>query len=94
MVSKFAIDGILISQCSIRLIWYRNVLSVEAIYNKILLKCNMFAFDYNPTIKSFYANLTKAILGIELDKEIEEFEKAEIIFCQYEEIIKNINIQI
>jgi DNA mismatch repair protein MutH len=40
---------------------------------------NAFAFDYNPTIKSFYANLTKAILGIELDKEIEEFEKAEII---------------
>jgi DNA mismatch repair protein MutH len=33
----------------------------------------------NPTAKSFYANLTKAILGIELDKEIEEFEKAEII---------------
>lgn len=40
---------------------------------------NAFAFDYNPSIKSFYANLTKAILGIELDKEIEEFEKAEII---------------
>lgn len=33
----------------------------------------------NKTAKSFYANLTKAILGIELDKEIEEFEKAEII---------------
>lgn len=32
----------------------------------------------NITAKSFYANLTKAILGIELDKEIEEFEKAEI----------------
>jgi DNA mismatch repair protein MutH len=32
----------------------------------------------NTTAKSFYANLTKAILGIELDKEIEEFEKAEI----------------
>jgi DNA mismatch repair protein MutH len=28
--------------------------------------------------KSFYANLTKAILGISLDKEIEEFEKANI----------------
>lgn len=40
---------------------------------------NAFAFDYNPSIKSFYANLTKAILGVELDKEIEEFEKAEII---------------
>ena len=33
----------------------------------------------NKTAKSFYANLTKVILGIELDKEIEEFEKAEII---------------
>jgi DNA mismatch repair protein MutH len=35
--------------------------------------------ELNITAKSFYANLTKAILGIELDKEIEEFEKAEII---------------
>jgi len=34
--------------------------------------------ELNATAKSFYANLTKAILGIELDKEIEEFEKAEI----------------
>ena len=33
----------------------------------------------NTKAKNFYANLTKAILGIELDKEIEEFEKAEII---------------
>ena len=33
----------------------------------------------NSKAKNFYANLTKAILGIELDKEIEEFEKAEII---------------
>jgi len=33
----------------------------------------------NTKAKSFYANLTKTILGIELDKEIEEFEKAEII---------------
>ena len=33
----------------------------------------------NTTAKSFYADLTKVILGIELDKEIEEFEKAEII---------------
>jgi DNA mismatch repair protein MutH len=36
-------------------------------------------FDLNVTAKSFYANLSKLILGIELDKEIEEFEKAEII---------------
>jgi len=35
--------------------------------------------ELNTTAKNFYANLTKAILGIELDKEIEEFEKAEII---------------
>ena len=35
--------------------------------------------DINTKAKSFYANLTKAILGIELDKEIEEFDKAEII---------------
>lgn len=35
--------------------------------------------ELNTKAKSFYANLTKAILGIELDKEIEEFEKAEII---------------
>lgn len=33
----------------------------------------------NPKAKSIYADLTKAILGIELHKEIEEFEKAEII---------------
>ena len=35
--------------------------------------------EINTKAKSFYANLTKAILGISLDKEIEEFEKAEII---------------
>lgn len=35
--------------------------------------------EINKKAKSFYANLTKAILGISFDKEIEEFEKAEII---------------
>lgn len=35
--------------------------------------------ELNRKAKSFYASLTKAILGISLDKEIEEFEKAEII---------------
>lgn len=35
--------------------------------------------NLNKKAKNFYANLTKAILGVELDKEIEEFEKAEII---------------
>lgn len=40
---------------------------------------NLTGVAINITAKSFYANLTKAILGIELNKEIEEFEKAEII---------------
>ncbi|MCH8554266.1 MAG: DNA mismatch repair protein [Schleiferiaceae bacterium] len=39
----------------------------------------MTGVELNTTAKNFFANLTKAILGIELDKEIEEFEKAEII---------------
>lgn len=34
--------------------------------------------NLNKKAKNYYANLTKAILGVELDKEIEEFEKAEI----------------
>ena len=33
----------------------------------------------NTTAKSFYSNLSKVILGIELKKKIEEFEKAEIV---------------
>ena len=40
---------------------------------------NILKIKINTKAKSFHANLTKAILGIELDKEIEEFEKAEII---------------
>jgi DNA mismatch repair protein MutH len=40
---------------------------------------NLTGVELNTKAKSFYANLTKAILGIELDKEIEEFEKSEII---------------
>jgi DNA mismatch repair protein MutH len=40
-----------------------------------ILKINI-----NTKAKSFYANLTKAIFGISLDKEIEEFDKAEIKF--------------
>jgi hypothetical protein len=35
--------------------------------------------ELNTKAKNFHANLTKAILGISLDKEIEEFEKAEVI---------------
>jgi len=42
---------------------------------EILEKLNL---NLNRKAKSFYANLTKSILGISLDKEIEEFEKAEI----------------
>ena len=33
---------------------------------------------YSSNAKNFYASLTKVILGIELEKEIEEFEKASI----------------
>ncbi|MGH2664765.1 Sau3AI family type II restriction endonuclease [Flavobacterium sp.] len=39
----------------------------------------LLRIEMNEKAKSFHANLTKAILGIQLDKEIEEFEKAEII---------------
>lgn len=46
--------------------------SVDQLTKQIGLKLNKSA-------KNFYACLTKAILGIELDKEIEEFKKAEII---------------
>ena len=46
--------------------------SVYQIVDSIGIKLNSKA-------KNFYANLTKTILGIELHKEIEEFEKAEII---------------
>ena len=47
-------------------------LTIEQILKKTGVKINTKS-------KSFYANLTKAILGIELNKEIEEIEKAEII---------------
>jgi hypothetical protein len=40
---------------------------------------DLIGVEINVKAKNFYANLTKAILGIELDKEIEEFKKAEII---------------
>ncbi len=38
-----------------------------------------FKLELNQKAKSYFANLTKAILGIGLDKRIEEFEKADII---------------
>jgi len=40
---------------------------------------NSLNVSLNKNAKSFHADLTKAILGIELDKDIEEFEKADII---------------
>jgi DNA mismatch repair protein MutH len=46
--------------------------TVDEIITSLRLKLNVKA-------KSFCANLTKAMFGIELNKEIEEFEKAEII---------------
>jgi DNA mismatch repair protein MutH len=39
---------------------------------------NHFNLDLNKKAKSYFANLTKAILGIELNQKIEEFEKADI----------------
>jgi DNA mismatch repair protein MutH len=44
--------------------------------SEILLKTKT---ELNITAKNFYSLLTKSILGIELNHEIEEFEKAEII---------------
>lgn len=40
---------------------------------------DILKIELNRKSKSFYATLTKAILGIELNKEIDEFKKAEII---------------
>jgi DNA mismatch repair protein MutH len=52
----------------------------KSYYNKtaeqILIEIGL---ELNLKAKNFYANLTKAVLGIELNKEIEEFEKAEIV---------------
>jgi len=48
-------------------------------YGKTILQIlESTGVELNTNAKNFYANLTKAILGIELDKEIEEFEKADI----------------
>lgn len=49
-------------------------------YNKTVDEIlEKIGIEINTSVKNFYANLTKSILGVELDKEIEEFEKAEII---------------
>lgn len=37
------------------------------------------SLDLNKKAKNYFANITNAILGVELDKKIEEFEKASII---------------
>lgn len=39
---------------------------------------DIFKFKQHISVKSFYANLTNAILDVELGRKIEEFEKAEI----------------
>lgn len=52
----------------------------ERFYNQSVDEIlNALNVSLNKAAKSFHADLTKAILGIELDKEIEEFEKADII---------------
>ena len=49
-------------------------------YNKSIEEIvKMLDVDLNMKAKNFYANLTKAILNIKLDKKIEEFEKADIV---------------
>jgi DNA mismatch repair protein MutH len=67
IAKKQTIEEIVISKFKL----YYNK-SIQQILDKI-------GVEINTKAKSFYASLTKAILGIELDKEIEEFEKAEII---------------
>ena len=52
----------------------------EKYYNKSIDEIqNKLNISLNEKSKNFYANLTKAILGIELENHIEEFEKAGII---------------
>lgn len=49
-------------------------------YNKTVDEItNSLPVEFNRNAKSFYANLTKAILNIELNKEIDEFAKADIV---------------
>jgi len=67
VAKKQTIEEIVISKFNL---YYGNTIG------EILAKIKI---DINIKAKSFYATLTKAILGIELNQEIEEFEKAEII---------------
>lgn len=51
----------------------------EKYYNKTIDEIQLeLGISLNSKAKNFYANLTKSILGIELEKEIEEFKKAGI----------------
>ncbi|MBL1281335.1 MAG: hypothetical protein COA33_013735 [Fluviicola sp.] len=51
----------------------------EPFYGKTSIEIEgHFNLELNRTAKSYFANLTKAILGIGLNKKIEEFEKADI----------------
>lgn len=66
IAKKFTIEEIVISK-------------FKPYYGKTIQQIlDSIKIDINLNAKSFYANLTKAILGIELNKEIEEFEKADI----------------
>ncbi len=52
----------------------------EKYYNKTITDIQTeLQIELNPKAKNFSANITKAILGIELKNEIEEFEKAGIV---------------
>jgi len=51
----------------------------EPYYGKTPIEIeNIFDLELNRKAKSYFANLTRAILGIGLNKKIEEFEKADI----------------
>ncbi|WP_457748725.1 Sau3AI family type II restriction endonuclease [Sulfurimonas sp.] len=67
IVNNKTIEEIVISKFS----FYYNK-TIDEILEKLSLQINKKS-------KNFYANLTNAILGIGLNKEIEEFKKAEII---------------
>lgn len=64
--SKSTIEDIVISKFSQ---YYKKNIT------EILKELNI---EINQKAKGFYSSLTKAILGIELDKEIEEFQKADV----------------
>lgn len=56
------------------------VLKFKFYYGKTIEEIlKLLNISINQKAKNFYANLSKAILGIELNKEIEEFSKADII---------------